>query len=271
MAYRLGGVASRRTMRLRAILIVAFASATLGCDPDPQARSAVAPPHPQSAGKVPAQPATTSPPPADPAGDAQPTLADLSNPATYRLPGALTAATTEDWLRQRFGDANVRIADVPGGEGETTRGIVLFPDDSMRRAFLYFQDAERLRGLSLIRIVDQASRWRLEDGIGIGMPLSKLVALNGKPVDFSGFDWDYGGAIGDWNGGRLQPADTEMRRAMIRLRHGAAPAGTYPMGDAMFSSDDPRYPRLGAIAFVGEIGMSFSARTTSSATARSGS
>jgi hypothetical protein len=30
------------------------------------------------------------------------------------------------WLRQRFGKANVHVADVPGGEGETSRGVILF-------------------------------------------------------------------------------------------------------------------------------------------------
>ena len=245
-------------MTSRAILVVAFACATLGCDPNPQAGSAVAPPQSTAGdGTRPAQPPTFPAAPADVDQDASATPADLSDPATYRLPGALSAATTEHWLRQRFGDANVRVADVPGGEGETSRGIVLFPDDPTRRAYLYFQDAENLRGLSLFRVIDEDSRWRLEDGIGIGTPLSKLVAMNGKPLGFSGFDWDYGGAIGDWNGGRLQPTDVDARRPVIRLRHGETAPGTYPMGDAMFSSDDPRYPRLGEIAFVGEIGMSF--------------
>ena len=183
--------------------------------------------------------------------------ADAADPATWRLPGQFSAATTEAWLRRRFGDGNVRVADVPGGEGETSRGIVLFPDDPSRRAYLYFQDAQQLRSLSLVRVMDPGSRWRLENGIGIGTPLSALVAMNGKPIRFSGFDWDYGGAIGDWNGGRLQPADADARRPLIRLRHGEAAQGTYPMGDAMFSSDDPRYPRLREIAFVGEIGVSF--------------
>jgi len=245
-------------MTLRAILVVALACALLGCDPNPKARSAVAPPHPTTgAGTGLAQAPTTSAAPPDVADDATAVPADLSDPATFRLPGALSAATTEHWLRQRFGDANVRVADVPGGEGETARGIVLFPDDPTRRAYLYFQDADNLRGLSLFRVVDEGSRWRLGDDIGIGTPLSKLVAMNGKPLTFSGFDWDYGGAIGDWNGGRLQPADADARRPLIRLRHGEAAQGTYPMGDAMFSSDDPRYPRLREIAFVGEIGVSF--------------
>lgn len=185
------------------------------------------------------------------------TPADAADPANWRLPGQLSAATTEAWLRQRFGDGNVRVADVPGGEGETSRGILLFPDDPSRRAYLYFQDAQQLRGLSLVRVMDPGSRWRLDSGIGIGTPLSTLVAMNGKPIRFSGFDWDYGGAISDWNGGRLEPAGDDPQRPLVRLTHGDAPPRSYPMGDAVFSSDDPRYPRLGDVVSVGEIGMSF--------------
>jgi len=192
---------------------------------------------------------------ASPGTDAMP--ADAADAAPWRLPGQFSAATTEAWLRRRFGDGNVRVADVPGGEGETSRGILLFPDDPSRRAYLYFQDAQQLRGLSLVRVMDPGSRWRLDNGIGIGTPLSRLVAMNGKPIRFSGFDWDYGGGIGDWNGGRLQPPDDESQRPIVRLTHGDAPPRSYPMGDADFSSDDPRYPQLGDVVSVGEIGVSF--------------
>lgn len=168
---------------------------------------------------------------------------------------------TEAWLKQRFGAGNVQVTDVPGGEGETSRGIVLFPGDPFRRAYLYFKDAQHLRGLSLVRVMDSGSRWRLDNGIGVGTSLSKLVAINARPIHFSGFDWDYGGGISDWNGGRLQPRDDGRPGPIIRLDHGDAADGAYPLGDATFSSDDPRYPRMGEIVFVGEIGMSFATDT----------
>ena len=248
-------------MTSRAFVAIALACAIAGCDRGARGRPAVVepPPAPRAATNA-VDPTPASASSAGVADDADATPAELSDPATYGLPGLLSSATTETWLRQRFGDANVRVADVPGGEGETSRGVILFPEDAARRAYLYFQDTESLRGLSLVRVFDAGSRWRLEEngiGIGIGMPLSKLVATNGRPLRFSGFDWDYGGAISDWNGGRLQPGDTDARRPVIRLGHGEAPDGAYPMGDAVFASDDPRYPRLGDIAFVSEIGVSF--------------
>lgn len=191
------------------------------------------------------------------AHDADATPADLAANATYRLPGLFAADTRVLWLQQRFGEANVRVADVPGGEGETSRGVILFADDSTRRAYLYFQDEKRLRGLSLVRVTDAGSRWQFDNGIGIGTPLSKLLALNGKPIKFLGFDWDYGGAITDWNGGQLQPAADHSVQRGIRLDHHTASDDTYPMGDTIFSSDDKRFPKLGDEVVVGEISVSF--------------
>lgn len=189
------------------------------------------------------------------AEDADATPADLADPATWQLPGGLSAAVTRDWLAQRFGTANVKVARVPGAEGESSRGIVLFPADPGRRAYLYFQDPDRLRGLGAVRILDAASHWHLDNGVGIGMSLSELVERNGKPLGFTGFDWDYGGVVEDWGGGRLQPAKTDPVRRNIRLDHRAT--GRYPMGDASFSSSDPRYPQLGHVVIVGEIGVTF--------------
>src|SRR5689334_9999235 len=56
------------------------------------------------------------------ANDADATPADLADTTLWRLPGRFTASTSRSWLEQRFGAANVRVDDVPGAEGETSRG-----------------------------------------------------------------------------------------------------------------------------------------------------
>jgi hypothetical protein len=46
------------------------------------------------------------------------------------------------------------------------------------------------------------------NGIHIGSALAEVEKLNGKPFKLSGFDWDYGGHVRDWQGGalaKLQP------------------------------------------------------------------
>ena len=179
--------------------------------------------------------------------------------ATYVLPGAFAADTDLEQLAHRFGKDNVRIGEVPGAEGQRVDGVVLFPDDPARRAYLYFEDAQRNAGLSLVRVLDDGSRWRLDNGIGIGTPLSQLVAMNGKPIRFYGLDWDYGGTITDWNGGRLDPRNDPVRRNLALDARADIGERAYPAGDGEFASDDPKYPDLGSDLVVGEISVSFPA------------
>lgn len=232
------------------------------CTPRTQPAAAARTPAPAQAPTVPAAPTTTDLPSASLQGvdrDADAAPADLSADATFQLPGAFAPDIRVEQLQQRFGKANVRADEVPGAEGETSHGVILFPDDPTRRAYLYFQDEDKLSGLQMVRIIDESSRWHLANGVRVGMPLSRLVALNGKPLRFYGFDWDYGGAITDWRGGKLQPAQGKDAITLgIRLnRIEDAPEGSYPIGEGEFSSDDRHYPKLGSIAIVGEVSAGF--------------
>lgn len=177
------------------------------------------------------------------------------------LPGAIGPETDVTALRRLFGSSNVHVGGVPGPEGTTAQGVTLFANDPARRAHLYFQEETTGTRLTLVSVKDRTSRWSLDSGVRIGMPLSQLLALNGKPVKLMGFDWDYGGFVIDWNRGRLAQHSGDTVRRGVRLdtrpTDAGHPAGSYPMGDGEFSSDDPRYPRLGDIAEVGEISVSF--------------
>ena len=150
-------------------------------------------------------------------------------------------------LQNRFGAGNVEVAEIPGAEGESFRGVLLFPDDPGRRATVYFQDPQNLLGLAMVSIDEDHSQWKLVSGVGIGTPLSEVRRINGKPFTFSGFDWDYGGTIIDWHGGKLAPANDEavFARVQLQMPQGNAGDKAYPQGDSQFSSDDPRWKDLG--------------------------
>ncbi|GAB3377598.1 hypothetical protein [Lysobacter fragariae] len=171
---------------------------------------------------------------------------------------ARTRANHLDAAR-RLRAENVKDGEVPGAEGETFHGVILFPDDSTRRAYLYFQDAEKLRGLSLVRVFERDSRWQLDNGIAMGMTLAELVRRNGKPIQFTGLGWDYGGTVMDLHGGTLAPpADVAIHRNWrLGSVEGEYPAHAYPIGDATFSSDDPKYPQQGRLVVVDELSVSF--------------
>ncbi len=188
--------------------------------------------------------------------DAEP--ADLSAAATWKLPGVLRAHYGIEDLRVVFGTRHVRLTQLPAAEGEMFSGAMLFPDDAVRRAELFFHDESRHRKLATVRVQGKPSRWQLV-GVRTGMTLAGLVKLNGKPISYSGFDWDYGGTIVDWHGGRLgadlkQLEQSTGGRGLIRLDHATTVQG-YPLGEGPFRSDDPRYARLLDRIFVSELNL----------------
>ena len=195
---------------------------------------------------------------AAPAAVASAEMPSVDAASAFVLPGAFAPDTTLDALRRRYGATNVVATDVPGAEGESIPGVVLFPHDPSRRATCVFQDAQRNTGLSAVSIDDAGSRWRLDNGVAVGMPLAEVLRLNGKPIRFHGLEWDYGGTVTDLGGGRLADDDGDAvhRGFSLAPRQGAAD-GSYPVGDSEFSSDDPRHPHVTDALVVGRISVSF--------------
>ena len=208
---------------------------------------------------APAVVADSAPTPVPAAAGAAPPEPVPARAPDFTLPGGFAPDTSLAQLRQRFGAANVRVVDdLPMAEGETIRGVLLFADDSSRRATLYFQDAATLRGLARISIADAGSRWRLPGGVRIGMPLAELVQINGAPVSYYGLDWDYGGHVVGWLGGALDAAPGRIGGSGVRLAPSpAAGERDYPQGDTEFRSDDKRWPKAGRTLIVGELGYDF--------------
>ena len=206
------------------------------------------------------QPADPQPPATAAATDVDPAVpAQTAAVEDWTLPGEFAPDTTPEALRARFGEANVRIVDdLPLAEGETTRGLELFANDPTRRALVYFQDEQRLRGLSAVAIDDVQSRWRFASGVQMGMTLDQLVAVNGAPVTYYGLSWDYGGHVADWNGGKLETVSGIPGRHIVRLAPAPdAAAEAYPEGDTEYRSDDKRWPAAGKALRVGELVFNF--------------
>lgn len=201
-------------------------------------------------------PATTTADTSDPKAPIQP-QAPATVPATWILPGDFSPDTTLQDLQRRYGAGNVKVQDIPGAEGESFRGVMLFPDDPTRRATIYFQDERNLRGLGMVSVDEANSQWKLASGVSIGSSLGEVQEKNGKPFTFSGFDRDYGGTVTDWRGGRLQAAadNAVSERMQLRMSESGVGDKDYPMGDSGFSSDDRRWRDLGIT--VGGISVGF--------------
>jgi hypothetical protein len=195
---------------------------------------------------------------AGPAPAASPPSATAAASA-FILPGEFRRDDDAASLRRRYGASAVQPASLDGAEGETIPGLVLFGDDPARRLEVLLDD-EGGHGIAALRARGAGSRWRLDNGVTLGMSLAELAARNGRPVGFSGLGWDYGGAISDWQGGKLAPAEgaAVFRSLTLEPCPGAAD-DDYPLGDASFRSDDAHYPRLGKALCVGELFVSFAA------------
>lgn len=231
------------------ILPCVFALALAACNPSTSPPASNAPVAAASVAAAPAPVAAaspTAPTPAQPAASASTTQAPEISQLDLLDIGVATSQDTLTSLRQRYGAENVKDGDVPGAEGEELDGWILYPNDPKRRVYIYLDDT----GVhpSLLRILDGESEWQRSDGVRMGLTLTKLVALNGKPIQFSGFGWDYGGTISNWNGGTM-----EKRKGMggLTLCPPDFPEDkypdNYPSGDAEFSSSNGlvvRYPPL---------------------------
>lgn len=150
----------------------------------------------------------------------------------FACAGPFAADAGEAGLVRRFGRSNVVFRTVPAPEGEMVKATVLFPRDRSRRVEIVWFDERKRRRPAEVLVYDPGP-WRTPEGIGIGATLGEVEAANGKPFTLSGFGWDYGGSVLDWDGGRLA-------RTGCRLLLRFEPAGTYGDdldGDREFRSD----------------------------------
>jgi hypothetical protein len=147
---------------------------------------------------------------------------------------AIHAADDEASLVRRYGPANVRRDSLPGAEGESIYGTVLFPADTTRTLYVYWEDEARSR-VESVRTAPGATAWAAWPGIAPGDRMADVERRNGRPFRLYGFGWDYGGLVVDWRGGRFAPlkADT-LGFTAVRFR-AAEPAAAIS-GEGTFSS-----------------------------------
>lgn len=142
-------------------------------------------------------------------------------------------------IYKTFGKENVLETEIGLGEGETKKGLLVFPKTNNEIQVL-FQGNEEMEKLESIRINGTDSKWKTDSGIKVGSTLEELVAANGKDFNFYGFEWDYAGKLANWNGGKLNDKLSVFLEATNE-----EPVFPHLLGDKEFLSNNPKAKEAG--------------------------
>lgn len=112
--------------------------------------------------------------------------------------GAITSGMLLADIEKIYGASQLQPATLYGPEGITYEGLRFLPGTDDELELVIHEE-----GVSATTSIP-GSHWVSADhGVRIGTSLAELNRLNGKPFKLSGFGWDYGGSITDWQGGAL--------------------------------------------------------------------
>jgi hypothetical protein len=121
--------------------------------------------------------------------------------------GMVTLNSKQKDIERIFGEQFVSPGIIYGTEGIEAPGFYVFKDSPLELQCIIDEHDSTIQ---TIKIKEPGSNWITEDGIKIGTTLDHLVKLNGKPIDFSGFGWDYGGWIFSFGSGKLSKLEGKM-------------------------------------------------------------
>ena len=136
-----------------------------------------------------------------------------------------------------FGARHVSYQKIQVPDDEDVKATVIFPANPARRIEIVWRDTKLRRGPNT---VTAGPAWRTAEGVTVGASLAEIEKLNGRPFTLSGFDWDYGGTVTDWEGGQLGKQKGGCR-LIVRFGIGddaPSAAANAVSGDKDFSSRD---------------------------------
>ncbi len=104
--------------------------------------------------------------------------------------GAVNAKSTLAQLQEAYGTKKVKAAELPGPEGSTIEGAILFGGTDREMHVIW--DPEK-PGKAVFEVDLVGKAWKLDSGVKVGSPLKDVVKANGEPFQVYGFNWDMGG------------------------------------------------------------------------------
>ena len=153
--------------------------------------------------------------------------------------GRIKANFNSSDIYKIFGKENVLETEIGLGEGETKKGLLVFPKTSNEIQIL-FQGNEEMTKIETIRIKGINSKWITDSKIKVGTTLEELIATNEKDFKFYGFEWDYAGKLANWNGGKLN-----NKLSVFLEATNEEPVFPHLLGDKEFLTDHPKAKEAG--------------------------
>lgn len=128
------------------------------------------------------------------------------------VPGERVGLITRDVCSKEavlaaYGDS-AKVDSIYLAEGYMDEGVVLFPNNPRRTAYIYWGPGGNSKRPEFIRILSgdmpgPGADWKTDGGLAIGSTLEEVEKQNGGPFEISGFGWDYGGTVMNWKGGKF--------------------------------------------------------------------
>ena len=165
-------------------------------------------------------------------------------PADYT---SLATVMTCDWPVKKTDTAEsllatyksyAQVTTIPGAEGTEEKGVVLYGNDPRRRVEVFFYD-DALTEVSTV-LIRGDSQWSGPKGLHLGSTLADVEGANEKLFKLSGFDWDYGGYVSDFNRGKLAKINGKcILGVRFGLEENGGPVAKSIEGEKTLVSTDP--------------------------------
>ena len=115
--------------------------------------------------------------------------------------GFIDLGTTEEGLIKEFGPNQVRRGTISTSSVNVEFCTILFPDSPDEVNITWkTEDRKKVKAIYFDKYL---SNWKMNNGLKVGMSLLDLCKVNEAPLNFYGFNWEYGGTIESWQNGKM--------------------------------------------------------------------
>jgi len=154
--------------------------------------------------------------------------------------GWIDNATDFEGLKKLYGESNVKDDTICGPECVDSVTVTMVYPGSNKQFVIYWEDSFYHKQIGFIRCYGTDAPYHTAGGIKIGTTLKELVQMNGEPITFSGFGWDYGGNIISLNHGILENSNVHF--SLDLMDYSGEAEGI--IGDTEVNSDMPGVKKL---------------------------